>query len=198
MGKLLVVVAVVPALIAAAAASWAHAQGGAAPVARTTIVYGNPVTLTGFLPDAEGPEPVTILARAHGSDCFCPVARIMSNEEGAFVFTAKPSISTEYQVSRRGVATAALRVDVRPRLTFAIVSAQRGIFLAKAEARRPLAGKMLYLQRRARGRWVVVKRVRLGRGAVARFHAELPVGSWELRLFMPKDQAGPGYVAGFS
>ena len=198
MRKLLVVVAVVPAVVAAAAASWANAQDGPAPVSRTTIVYGNPVALTGFLPDAEGPETITILARPYGSDCFCPVARITTNEDGAFVFTAKPQISTEYQVSRRGVTTAALRVDVRPRLTFAIISAQRGIFMAKAEARRPLAGKTLYLQRRARGRWVVVKRVRLGRGAVARFRAELPVGSWELRLFMPKAQAGPGYVAGFS
>ena len=198
MGKLLVVVAVVFASATAAVASWAHTDGTAAAVARTTIVYGDPVTLTGFLPDVEGPETVTVLARAYGSDCFCPVARVTTTAEGAFVFTAKPRISTEYQVSWRGTATAALRVDVRPRLTFAIISAQQGIFLAKAEARRPLGGKTLYLQRRARGRWVAVKRVRLGRDAVAKFHAELPVGSWELRLFMPKAQAGPGYVAGFS
>ena len=168
-----------------------------APAARATVVYGDRVTLSGFLPEAHGPEQITVLARRYGDDCWCPVGRVTTTAGGAFVFLTKPTIATEYQVTWRGLTTATLRVDVSPRITFAVLSARRGTFAVKVEPSRPLAGRYVYLQRRAGGFWRSVKRVRLGGRGFTRFHAHLPLGTSDLRVYMPNGETQPGYVAGY-
>ena len=59
--------------------------------------------------------------------------------------------------------------------------------------------RIVKLQRlTARGTWVTVKRVRLDRHGAARFRATLPQGRSTLRIAMSVNQAGAGYLAGFS
>ena len=201
MRKLLFLVVLTPAVAAAghgaaSATPTAPAQAPA-PTARATVVYGDHVSLSGFLPEVEGPEIVTILARPYGETCWCRVGRTTTNAEGAFVYLVKPTIATRYQVTWHGLTTAALTVDVRPRLTFSVLSARRGTFAVKVEPGRPLAGRYVYLQRRVGSLWRSVTRVRYRGAGFTRFSARLPVGASKLRVFMPKDQTGPGYVAGF-
>jgi hypothetical protein len=55
------------------------------------------------------------------------------------------------------------------------------------------------LQRRtASGRWVTVKRIRLGLRSRAEFTAVLPAGRSSLRMAMSVNQAGAGYLGGVS
>ena len=205
MQKLLALMVVAPAVVAAAGQPAASARDvraaaprQAAPSVRTTVVYGDQVTITGVLPEAEGPETVTVVARPYGHECWCPVGQTSTNADGAFVFLVKPTIATRYQVKWRGTTTAALTVDVRPRISFAILSPQRGIFSVEVEPRRPLAGRSVFLQRRAGRGWQSIKRVRVSSRGATRFEAKLPVDSSQLRIYMPKAQAAPGYVEGFS
>jgi hypothetical protein len=55
------------------------------------------------------------------------------------------------------------------------------------------------LQRRsAFGQWVTIKRIRLGAGSQEVFRASLPRGTSMLRISMSVNQAGAGYLGGFS
>ena len=57
----------------------------------------------------------------------------------------------------------------------------------------------MQLQRRsATGRWITIKRVRLNASSAALFKVTLPRGRSALRIAMSVNQAGTGYLAGFS
>ena len=62
-----------------------------------------------------------------------------------------------------------------------------------------MARKQVRLQRLSSfGQWVTIKRVSLGLDSRARFQATLPLGVSRLRIAMSVNQAGVGYLAGFS
>jgi hypothetical protein len=48
------------------------------------------------------------------------------------------------------------------------------------------------------GQWVTVKRVRLGGKSSAVFRLQLPKGKSRIRIAMSVNQAGGGYLAGYS
>ena len=61
------------------------------------------------------------------------------------------------------------------------------------------ARRIVKLQRpNERGTWVTVRRVRLDRHRPATFRATLPRGASTLRIAMSVNQAGAGYLGGFS
>ena len=65
---------------------------------------------------------------------------------------------------------------------------------------RSFAGRRVQLQRRtAAGRWVTVRRLRLDSRSAALFRvAALPRGASTVRVAISVNQAGAGYLAGFS
>jgi hypothetical protein len=74
-----------------------------------------------------------------------------------------------------------------------------GGFVTRVSGARSFAGRVVKLQRRTgAGRWLTLKQIRLGRRSGAVFAATLPRGSSTLRIAMSVNQAGPGYLAGFS
>jgi hypothetical protein len=61
------------------------------------------------------------------------------------------------------------------------------------------ATKIVKLQRRVGNRWVTVRRARLNAKSSAIFKATaLPRGRSVIRIAMSVNQAGPGYLGGFS
>ena len=75
-----------------------------------------------------------------------------------------------------------------------------GRLATRVAGARSFAGRFVQLQRRtAAGRWVTVKRLRLnGRSAGLFRAAVLPRGTSTVRIAMSVNQAGAGYLAGFS
>lgn len=73
-------------------------------------------------------------------------------------------------------------------------------FSTRVVASASFAGKRVQLQRQvAGGRWVTVARARLSAKSSAIFAAtSLPAGASTIRIAMSVNQAGPGYLAGFS
>jgi hypothetical protein len=64
---------------------------------------------------------------------------------------------------------------------------------------RSFAGRVVQLQRRRpNGSWLTVARARLNRHSNAIFHPKLGRGRTTLRIAFSINQAGGGYLAGFS
>ena len=61
------------------------------------------------------------------------------------------------------------------------------------------AGRTVQLQRHLLdGRWLTIARARLNSRSAAIFHPKLKHGRWTLRVAISVNQAGGGYLAGFS
>ena len=88
-------------------------------------------------------------------------------------------------------------VAVRPAISLRRTATGR--FSTRVTGARSFAGRLVQLQRRtAAGRWVTIKRVRLNARSARLFKATLPAGTSRLRIAMSVNQAGAGYLAGFS
>src|SRR5262249_50401117 len=124
---------------------------------------------------------------------------------GSWSLLVRPKLETVYQARWKPATVTAsspsVTVRVRPQVLFRLKAASgRTVTLfTKARAVRSLAGKRLLLQRRsAFGQWVILRKVTLTSLSSATFTARLPKGRSRARMFMPKLQAGPGYLAGIS
>ena len=74
-----------------------------------------------------------------------------------------------------------------------------GAFSTRVSGARSFARRGVQLQRQsASGRWITIKRVRLNVRSAKLFRATLPRGTSRLRIAMSVNQAGAGYLAGFS
>jgi hypothetical protein len=161
------------------------------------VVYGRGLTLSGSVPTKQAGEAVTVLAQRFGEGSFHWIATVLTAADGTRRYLAKPTIGTSYRASWSRGLTSATAVGVRP-----AISLRRnadGRIATRVAGARSFAGRFVQLQRRtAAGRWATVKRVRLSSRSAALFRATLPRGSSTLRIAMSVNQAGGGYLGGFS
>ena len=93
-------------------------------------------------------------------------------------------------------------MGVRPSISLRRTSA--GLLSTRVAGVHSFAGRFVQLQRRnAAGRWVTIKRLRLNSRSAGlfrpvTFRAALPSGRSTLRVAMSINQAGAGYLGGFS
>ena len=161
-----------------------------------TVVYGAPVEISGRVPSQQAGEEVQVEARRYGEATFTTVTTLTTGEGGRWNYAARPAIQTVYRSTWRDVPSASILVNVEPRVT---VRARRASVYVRVVAARSFAGKFLILQRRrAGGRFYPIRRVRLGERSAARLRLDVPRGRSEIRFYMPRSQAGPGYIRTFS
>jgi hypothetical protein len=161
------------------------------------VVYGRAISLSGSVPTKRAGEVVTVFAQRFGDVSFNSIATVLTSADGTWRYLAKPTIRTSYMAGwNRGLSSATV-VGVRP-----AVSLRRtadGRLASKVKGARSFAGRLVQLQRRtAAGRWITIKRVRLNVRSAALFRATLPRGASVLRIAMSVNQAGDGYLGGFS
>jgi hypothetical protein len=163
----------------------------------TAVVYGRSVMLSGVVPTRRAGELVTIFAREVGGVSPHSLASVVTDATGTWRLLARPTILTYYLAGWNGGFTPETVVGVRPSVSFRALAGRR--FKVRVAGSHSFAGRSVKLQRQtAGGRWVTVKRVRLGRNSGAIFRARLPRGRSVLRIAMSVNQAGFGYLAGFS
>lgn len=175
------------------------------------VVYGGSVVLSGKVPTGKAGEKVSLTARVllpNGTRQASVVSQTTTDTEGTFRFTHAPTAHTSYTVSWQATpatstTSAAAGVAVAPRVGLGVVrtlSNRRVVLSTKATSAIPYAGRSVYVQRRnSFGEWVSIKRVILTSNTLAtRTTVRLPRGLSRIRVFMPKAQAGTGYVAGVS
>jgi plastocyanin len=171
----------------------------------TLVVYGGTVTLTGATSSKRAGETVTIYAQPYGATTSAALGSAVTEGGGSWSFLVRPKLMTVYQARWKPASVTAtsssIAVRVRPQVLFRVkaASGRTVTFFTKARAARSLAGKTLNLQRRsAFGQWVTLRKVTLTSTSAVTFKARLPKGRSRVRMFLPRLQAGPGYLAGIS
>jgi hypothetical protein len=175
-----------------------------------TVVFGESTVLSGQLPSRPdcsggggiGPEPQppdkegTVFARSYGAPGFSPLSAVTAmGARGDFALLVTPSIGTAFEARLDSLTTITATVRVQPRIELS--RSPSGRFLARAFAVRSLGGARVHLQvRRANSRWRSVRSLGLDPSGTVRFWYR--DGGRQLRIAMSAQQAGPGYVAGFS
>ena len=159
------------------------------------VAFGRTLVLSGRIPSTRAGEPVTIFAQAHGRP-WGAIATVASGPGGVWRHAVRPRIRTSYTAGWNGLSSAPRVIGVRPAVSLRRVGAAR--FVTRVRAARSFARRVVQLQRLTRGRWVTVKRVRLGRRSGAVFQARLRSGRSRLRVVIADRQTGPGYLAGVS
>jgi plastocyanin len=175
-----------------------------AAASKTLVVYGGTVTLSGATSSKRAGEAVTIFAQPYGTSALVAIGTVTTEGGGSWTIIVRPKLETVYEARWKPAATATsspVKVRVRPQVLFRVKAAngRTVTFFTKARAARSLAGKVLFLQRRnAFGQWVILRKATLTATSAVTFKARLPAGRSRVRMFLPKAQAGPGYVAGVS
>lgn len=160
------------------------------------VVFGNTFTISGAVPSGKPGETIQVLARADAQQQFGRAGTITTTANGNSNFTSRPRITTAYLAVRHGNMSASITADVTPRLDLAL---SKGVLTATARAANPLHGHSLVVQLRQKGKqWQNVRTVVLGPTSRAKVAFTAPHGRSEIRLYVAKDQAGAGYIAGFS
>ncbi len=159
--------------------------------------FGQSVLLSGAVPLKKQGETVQIFAQEYGKGSPRLLATVATDANGAWSYPVSPTILTSYLASWQGGMSPAAVVGVRPAVSFRKVGSNR--FATRVSGEHPFARRIVKLQRlNTRGTWVTVKRVRLDRHGAATFRATLPRGASTLRIAMSVNQAGAGYLGGFS
>jgi plastocyanin len=159
------------------------------------ITYGTRVTLSGQINSKKAGENVQLNYLPYGQGSEAVLATVITGADGVFSYNVTPKILTTYRATWKGASSLAVQSAVAPSITFGRLNG----FLTRVFAGRSMAGKQVQLQRfTSLGTWVTIKRVQLDASSRVRFQAALPVGANRLRIAMSVNQAGAGYLAGFS
>jgi plastocyanin len=163
--------------------------------AATTVVYGNSTMVSGAVTNQLTSEPVTLTAQPSGKGAQS-IATTTTQANGLFSFGVSPTIQTAYQAHWHTTSSPAVSVNVAPRVGLG----QSGrLYIAKVTSDIGYGGHFVWVQRKAPfGSFRNVKRIFLGANSRAVFRVNIPKGRSILRLVLPADQAGPGYVQGLS
>jgi hypothetical protein len=161
------------------------------------VVYGRGILLSGLVPTRRAGETVIVFAQPDGGGSPRSVATVLTAADGSWRWLAKPRIRTAYSAQWAGALSAPSVVGVRPAVSLRRTASGR--FATRVVGARSFAGRGVQLQRRSpTGRWITIKRVRLNRRSAALIKLTLPRGTSRLRIAMSVNQAGAGYLAGFS
>lgn len=163
---------------------------------KSTITYGENVTLSGQTSGQLTSEPVVLTSQPYGKGTQS-VATTTTAANGTFAYDVTPTIRTSYQARWRTAASGTVAVDVAPRVGFGRVGSR---YIVKVTSDLAYGGRYVWVQRKgAYGRsWTNAKRVYLSRASRAAFMLRLPKGLSYLRVYLPTAQAGAGYVQSLS
>jgi hypothetical protein len=138
-----------------------------------------------------------VFAQRFGDPSFTAIATVLTSSGGAWSLIVRPTIGTTYKGVWNGSTSFTVTVAVRPAVTVRVLSRMR--VSTKVLAGRSFAGRTVQLQRRlSNGRWLTIARRDLNRKSAAIFHPTLKRGRWMLRVAISVNQAGGGFLAGFS
>jgi plastocyanin len=162
------------------------------------VKYGTQVTLSGTVSTKKAGETVTLVQLPAGQTTKQVLATLQTTTNGAFSFTVTPQITTQYQAQIK-TSESSVFVQVAPLIKLPAPS-RSGYFHFYVRAATSFAGHTVFLQRfTLLHTWTSVARLTLGSKSgrlvsVRSVRALIPRGRWSIRVFMPQDQVGPGYL----
>jgi hypothetical protein len=198
MRKFVVSVVAVAAVLLVAAAQASRHPTTTMSASSLQAIHGDGVTLLGRVSDRKSGVDVSVLARPFNRSSMARIATVVTRADGRWSYTVRPSIATTYAASIAGKPSRTIMIGVRPAMTMTILSS--GGVKAHVTAGTSFRGNAIQLQRFTRsGGWTTVAKRPLNAAASTVFPvSSLPHGAPLLRLAMSVNQAGPGYLGGFS
>jgi hypothetical protein len=163
------------------------------------VVNGHFVMLSGTLSTGQTGVTVTVLAQRFGDAAFAPVTTVQTGAGGRWTYLARPTIATSYQATASGVPSpsATVTVGVRPSVSLRRATGNR--FSTHVGGEKAFTARFVQFQRLSGDRWATVKRARLNTASNAFFKRTLlPKGRSTIRIAFSVNQAGPGFLGGFS
>jgi plastocyanin len=165
----------------------------AAPI----ITFGQNTVINGAVSNGQANEKVDVYAQPYGAPSSILIASLLTGASGAWAVSVKPDWATTYNAHWKATVSATVSVGVRPKIAFTIAKHQRAA--VKVKAARSMQGRKVYIQRFTKfGEWVKFRAVVLGSSSGKAFRLHLKRGRYTLRAFMTTNQAGIGYLEGFS
>ena len=160
------------------------------------MTFGDKLTISGVVSNHRAGEQVTIFYQPYPQPNLVQRTVVVTTTGGAYSFTISPEVLTTYQASWKGAYSAPTTIQVQPKLTIG----RNGAWILHAYAGHTLAGRDVQFQRlnTSTGQWVTLRKVMLNARSGARVSVTLPKGMNHLRLAMSVNEAGAGYLAGFS
>jgi len=162
------------------------------------IIYGQQVSLSGVVSSGKAGEKVTIYQQPYPQASFAELSTVLTTTNGAWniVLSPSPKILTQFQAKWNGRTSVTVGVQVRPRIRLFY---RNGRFTTIVQSATSHARHGVLAQRLSRfGQWVTLKKVRLGGKSSAVFRLRLPKGKSRIRIAMSVNQAGAGYLDGYS
>jgi plastocyanin len=160
------------------------------------LVYGAETTITGTVSNGQANETVILTARPYGSLTIQQVATVTTGAGGGFSYTVRPEILTTYTATWKTAASQTVSVQVRPKLSLLPYA---GRFRASVTAPVSYAGHTIQLQRKSPfGQWITIAQYTLGQQSGKIFSKPAKRGTFKYRVYMSVNQAGPGYLDGWS
>jgi plastocyanin len=162
------------------------------------IVYGQDVILAGTVSSGNANEKVTIYEQPYPQTSFAQLTTVLTTTDGAWNLALSPSpkILTQYQARWNGRVSVNVGVQVRPKITLRY---RNGKFTTFVIAGTSHAGRFVLAQRLSSfGQWVTLRKLKLGKRSGRIFRLTLPRGVSRIRVAMSVNQAGAGYLAGYS
>ena len=161
------------------------------------ITFGQTTAIAGQVTTGQANEKVDLYAQPYGATSPVLVASLLTGANGAWAVSVKPAWATTYTAHWKSTVSSAVSVGVRPSIAFTIRKHQRAA--VKVRTARSMKGRKVYIQRFTRfHEWVKFRSVILGSTSGRAFRFHLKRGRYTLRAYMSINQAGLGYLEGFS
>jgi phosphodiesterase/alkaline phosphatase D-like protein len=162
-----------------------------------TVVLSGSAMLSGKVSTARSNESVAVFAQRYASGSFVAVATVLTDSGGAWSLRVRPRIATTYKAVWSGNTSPTVTIGVHPAISLRALGKLR--FATHVTGAHSFAGRVVQLQRRRlNGSWLTIARARLNKSSNAVFRPKLGRGRTTLRIAFSVNQAGGGYLAGFS
>lgn len=160
------------------------------------VLYGHSTTLSGRLWNGRPGEAIVVREWPFGASSPRTLATVRTGRHGAWSLRVSPRQQTTYQAMwGRLHASARERVGVAPVVSLTRLRGHR--VMTHVTLGRRLVGHSVKLQRLVEpGVWQTVEQAQLNKSANAVFAVSLPAST--LRVALSVNEAGRGYLAGFS
>jgi hypothetical protein len=167
--------------------------GAAMPI----VLYGQETQVSGAVSNGQANEKVDVYAQPYGAPSAQLIASLLTGANGAWAVAVKPSWVTTYTAHWKSLVSSTIQVGVRPTIAFTINRHQRGAIKVKAATSH--AKRKVYIQRFTKfHEWVKFRSVILGSSSGRVFRLHLKHGRYTLRAYMSINEAGTGYLEGYS
>jgi hypothetical protein len=163
----------------------------------SSVVLSGSAMLSGKVSSGRSSESVVVFAQRYASGSFVAVATLLTDAGGTWTLRVRPRIATTYKAVWSGNTSPTLTIGVHPAVSLRALGRLR--FATHVTGVHSFAGRVVQLQRRRlNGSWLTIARARLNKSSNAVFHPRLGRGRSTLRIAFSINQAGGGYLAGFS